>query len=170
MTDAEERTQALQPLTVALLARARADADGERAAAELEGEQALATATRRAGDLLARAQALGEADAAELLAADRAQARRAARGLVLAAERAAYDELRRRSCAAVAVLLADPERQRRLALIVRDRLGDGATVRNHPAGGVVAESPDGRRIDASVDALVDAALAGMDLGQLWAAK
>jgi hypothetical protein len=170
VTDTEVRKQALEPLTAALLARARADADGERAAAEQEGQQLVATATGEAEALLANAQALGEADAAGLLAADRAQARRAARGVVLGAQRAAYDELRHRSRAAVAELLANPERHRRLAVTVRDRLGEGATARDHPAGGVVAESPDGRRIDASVDALVEAALAGLDLEQLWAAQ
>lgn len=170
MTDTDVRKQALEPLTDALLARAQADADGARAAAEHEAQQVVATATSRAEALLTHAQALGEADAAGLLAADRATSRRAARAVVLSAQRAAYDELRRRSRAAVAGLLADPERHRRLAVTVRDRLGEGATVRDHPAGGVVATSPDGRHIDASVDALVEAALAGIDLRQLWAAQ
>jgi len=35
---------------------------------------------------------------------------------------------------------------------------------------VMAESPDGRRIDASVDALVDAAITNLDVEQLWAAR
>ncbi len=168
MTETEVRRQALEPLTVTLLARAQAGADGERAAAEQEGQRVVAAAASQAEASLAHAQALGEADAAGLLAADRATSRRAARAVVLAAQRAAYDELRHRSRAAVAGLLADPERHHRLAVTVRDRLGEGATVRDHPAGGVMGEAPDGRHIDASVGALVEAALAGIDLGQLWA--
>ncbi len=111
MTDTEVRKQALEPLTATLLARARADADGERAAARQEGERVVEAARDQADAVLAQARALGEADAAAILAAER----------------------------------------------------------DHPAGGVVAVSPDGRRIDASLDALVDAALAELDLEQLWAA-
>lgn len=169
MTDTEVRKQALEPLTAALLARAQADADGERAAARQEGQRVVEAARDQADGVLAQARALGEADAAVMLAAERARARSAARGVVLAAQRAAYDELRDQARTAVAGLLADPASRGRLAASMRDRLGDGATVRDHPAGGMIAESPDGRRIDASLDALLDAALAELDLEQLWTA-
>jgi vacuolar-type H+-ATPase subunit E/Vma4 len=163
------RKQALEPLTATLLARARADADGERTTARQEGQRAVEAARDQADAVLAQARALGEADAAAMLAAERARARSAARGEVLAAQRAAFDELRDQARTAVAGLLADPVSRGRLAASMRTRLGDGATVRDHPAGGVVAESPDGRRIDACLDALLDAALAELDLEQLWTA-
>lgn len=170
MTDVEVREHALEPLRSALLARARADADDERAAAEDEGRRVVEGARAQADAVLAEARTRGEADATGLLAVEGAQARRTARAVVLAAQRASYDELCRRARAAVADLLADPDRRRRLAVTVRERLGEGATVRDDPAGGVVAESPDGRRIDASVDALVAAAMSELDLEQLWVAR
>ena len=170
MTDTEVREHALEPLRAALLARARVDAETERAAAEDEGRRAVEAARCQADAVLAEARARGEADATGLLAVERAQARRTARGVVLAAQRAAYEDVCRAARTAVAELLADPDRRRRLSATVRDRLGEGATVRDHSAGGVMAESPDGRRIDASVDALVDAAITNLDVGQLWAAR
>ncbi len=158
MNDVEVREHALEPLRIALLARARTDADNQRAAAEDEGRRVVEAARREADAALAEARSRGEADAAGMLTVERAQARRTARAVVLAAQHAAYDELCRQARAAVADLLADPDRHRGLAVIVRERLGDGAVVRDDPAGGVVAESPDGRRIDASVGALVTAAM------------
>ncbi len=170
MNDVGVRERALDPVRIALLARARTDAGNQRAAAEDEGRRVVEAARREADAALAEARSRGEADAAGMLAVERAQARRSARAVVLAAQHAAYDELCRRARAAVADLLADPDRHRRLAANVRERLGDGAVVRDDPAGGVVAESPDGRRIDASVDALVAAAVNALDLEQLWAAR
>ena len=159
---------ALEPLRAALLARARAEANLVREAAEHDASQVLAAARAEAEALLADARGRGAADAAALDAVEEARRRRAARGVVLGAQRAAYDELRRRSCAAVATLLADPARRAYLADGLRGRLGDRAIVRDQPDGGVVAQTPDGRSIDASVVALVDGALAELDLEQLWA--
>jgi vacuolar-type H+-ATPase subunit E/Vma4 len=170
MNDVEVREHALEPLRIALLARARTDADNQRAAAEDEGRRDVEAARREADAALAEARSRGESDAAGMLAVERAQARRTARAVVLAAQHAAYDDLCRHARAAVADLLADPDRHRHLAETVRERLGEGAVVRDDPAGGVVAESPDGRRIDASVDALVTAAIGELDLEQLWAAR
>lgn len=166
VTDA--RLVALEPLRAALLARARAEGERVLEAAGEDGRQVLAAARDEAAALLADARTQGEADAAALLAVERAQARRAARGVVLGAQRAVYDELRRRARTAVQALLADPDRRARLADVACGRLGDHAIVRDLPDGGVAAETPDGRTIDASVDALVDGALADLDLEQLWA--
>lgn len=170
MTEAlDPRLAALEPLRAALIARARAEAGRVRAAAAEDGRQVLAGARDEAAALVADARAQGEADAAALLAVERSHARRVARGAVLAAQRAVYDELRERARIAVRALLADPDRRARLATVVRGRLGDHAVVRDRPDGGLVAESPDGRGVDASVEALVDSALADLDLEQLWAA-
>ena len=159
---------ALEPLRAALFARARAEADRVRAAADHDARQVLDAARAEAEALLADARARGSADAAALDAVEVARRRRAARSVVLGAQRAAYDELRSRACAAVQVLLADPARRARLADVARGRLGDRAIVRDAPDGGVVAQTPDGRSLDASVAALVDGALEDLDLEQLWA--
>ena len=161
------RDQALQPLAAALRSQAEAAADHARSDAHREGQRLVAAADAQAQAVLAEAQRLGAADAAGLLEIERSRARRAARDVVLAAQRAAYEELRRRCRVAVAELVGDPGRHERLADTVRTRLGPGAAVSDHPSGGVVGVSPDGRRIDASVEALVDAALAQADVEQLW---
>lgn len=168
--DAGAPTAALEPLRQVLLRRAEAAADGLRATAEREAGTATDAARQRAAAVLARARADGEADAAQRQAEDRARSRREARGIVLAAQRAAYDELRTRSHAAVREMLADPAAHDRLVALVRTRLGQDARVRPHPSGGVVGELPDDRRVDASVEALVERALAGLDLAALWDAR
>ena len=78
--------------------------------------------------------------------------------------------MRLRTRAAVRELLSDPERYQRLAATVRSELGQDATVRDHADGGLVAEAPDGRRIDASVDVLVERALKNLELEQLWSSR
>ena len=160
----------LAPLQHALLRRAEAAADALRAAAEGEAGTATDAARQQAAATLSRARAEGDADAAQRQAEDRARARREARGIVLAAQRAVYDQLRTGACAAVREQLSDPEREQRLTALVRDRLGPDAQVRPHPSGGVVGRTPDGRRVDASADALVEQALAAIDLAPLWATR
>ncbi len=162
------RDAALEPLRAALIARALAEAAEERASADEDGQRALAAAQQQADAVLADARAQGERDAAALLAAERARSHRSARGIVLGAQRAAYDELREQARAAVRDLLADPARRARLEAIARGRLGDHAVAHEQPGGGLVAETSDGRRVDASVHALVDSAVANLDLEQLWA--
>lgn len=163
-------TAALEPLRQALLRRAEAAADAMRAAAEREASVAIDAAQQQAAAALARARADGEADAAQRQAEDRARARHEARRVVLAAQRAVYEELRAQARAAVRELLADPDAQQQLVALVRARLGPDAQVQPHPSGGVVGALPDGRRVDASVDALVEQALAGLDLAPLWAPR
>lgn len=160
-------TAALEPLRQVLLHRTAAAADALRATAESEARAVTDAARQQAATALARARADGEADAAQRQAEDRSRARREARRVVLAAQRAVYEELRARARAAVRELLAEPEAQRRLDALVRGRLAPDAQVRPHRSGGVVGELPDGRRVDASVDALVEQVLAGLDLAPLW---
>lgn len=170
MTHAKDPLQiALEPLRAALIARARAEADRVCADAETAGRQLLAEGRDEAEALLAKARAQGETDAAAMFASEMDRARRSARGVVLAAQRAAYTELRQRALTAVRGLLADPARRARLAAVLRSQLGDQAVVREHPDGGIVAETPDGRSLDASIEKLVDSAVADLDLEQLWAA-
>jgi vacuolar-type H+-ATPase subunit E/Vma4 len=170
VTHAKDPLQiALEPLRAALIARARAEADRVCADAETAGRQLLAEARDEAEALLAKARAQGETDAAAMFASEMDRARRSARGVVLAAQRAAYNELRQRALTAVRGLLADPARRARLETVLRSQLGDQAVIHDHPDGGIVAETPDGRSLDASIEKLVDSAVADLDLEQLWAA-
>jgi vacuolar-type H+-ATPase subunit E/Vma4 len=168
MTDLLPRQQqALEPLRQALLAGAAAEADRLRGDARREGAQAVAQARAEAEAVLEAARAKGESDGAELLAAEQTAAHRAARAAVLLAQHTAYEELRRRALEAVGKLLQEPERRSLLAALLRDRLGGVATVSDTADGGLFAQAPDGRSIDSSVSALVDSALAGLHLEQLW---
>jgi hypothetical protein len=108
--------------------------------------------------MCAQARAAGRADAAGVCAAELARARRAARELVLTAQRDAYDELGRRTGDA----LRDPARiavlRSALAARARAALGETAAIVDHPSGGVVGQVA-GRRVDCSIDALVEHVLA-----------
>jgi hypothetical protein len=170
VTDVTAQPAALEPLRAALIARATADADQVRAASEEEGMHAVTAAREQASALLAQARAQGEADAAALLGAERARVRRAARAVVLQAQHAVYRELLRQASAAVRELLGDPARRDRLEAAVRGELGEPAVIRQLPGGGVAGETPGGNVIDASVEALVEMVIAGLDLEQLWAAS
>ena len=120
--------------------------------------------------MIAEARARGLDDARALLAVERARGRLVARNFVLNAQRASYDELSRAARTAVRDLLEEPTERDRLATLLRGQLGDGVIIRDHPEGGLVAEGPDGRTIDASVPALVEQAVADLDLEQLWKAS
>jgi len=163
-------TESLEPLQQALLRRANATAEDTRAEAQRQASAAIDRARQDAAATLSRARTDGEADAAQRRAEDEGRARRTARGIVLAAQRAVYDELRTQARAAAGELLADPDQHRRLVTLLRTLLGPGAVVRDHPMGGVIGEAPDGRRIDASVDMLVERALTDLDLEPLWAPR
>jgi len=170
MTDLLAREAALEPLLAALVARAKEAAEAARAAAEEDGRRAVAAARDQSATLLADARAHGEADAAALLQVERARARRVARAVVLQAQRAVYTELREQARQAARQLLADPTRRERLIAVLRRQLGEQAAIREQPEGGIIAETRDGRSIDASVATLIDQAVADLDLEQLWAAS
>lgn len=157
----------LAPLEDALLARARAEADAVLAAAWEEAARVRREAQEEATALADDARARGEEDARAVLAFERSHARRAARDVVLQAQRDAHESLRRAAVEAVRARLTDPRTAAALAGLVRSRLGPEGTVTEHPAGGVVGTAPDGRTVDASVPVLVASALADLDLEQLW---
>ena len=161
------RRTALEPLRAALLTRARAEAARIQAAADTDAQQIVAAAREQAAKVLAQARTDGEAQAAALLATEAALSRQAARGLVLGAQRDMYDDLRARARSAVRDLLDDLDRRAQLAATLRSRLGTQALIRDHPDGGLLAETDDGRSIDASIGALVDAVINAKDLEQLW---
>ncbi len=168
MTDPARVRSALAPVQEALLEAARADAERVRLDAERDAARVEAEAARRAAELREESRRRGGADGAERLARARAVARREARALVLRAQRAAYDGLRAAATAAVAEDLHDDRDLDRLRAAVVGALGPGATVAPAPAGGLSATTPDGRRVDASAERLVDIALADLDVEGLWA--
>ena len=165
---------ALEPLTAALLARAHADADRIRAAAEAGRTSRCSTAAReQAAALLGATPGPGARPTRPaLLAVERARARRRARAVVLAAQRSAYDELRRSGPRRHAATCSPiPARQARLSAQHPRPAGRRRDVRDH------ARRRGGRRDPGRAAAstprstsLVDRALAELDLEQLWTAR
>jgi len=152
----------LGPLRDATLAQARADADATLADADRRAAESIAAARKEGAVLVRQARTDGAAAAAIEGAHDEAAARRTARTLVLAAERALYDELCRRAGGdalalrgtnGYAALLEE------LSDAARLQLGDGARLDVDPAGlGGVRGSSDGRSVDYTLPTLVDRAL------------
>ena len=159
---------ALEPLRAALLARATTEADRLRADAEAEARRRVDAARREAGQLVADARTRGAVEAGWILAAEDASARRAARAVVLTAQREAWEHLREESRAAVRALLRDPAVRARLAARLTERL-PGATIHDLADGGLSAQTTDGRSVDASVEALVERALPVIEGERLWSA-
>ncbi|MFS8098939.1 hypothetical protein LFM09_17565 [Lentzea alba] len=164
-----QQQDALAPVRAALLARARAQAGRELAAAHLDGDALLATARAEARSILDLAAEEGRADAASSIAAEHEKARRTARALEQAAQREIYDDLRHRVTTAVARAFADPVRRDRLVAMIRTELGAGATVRDAPGGGVTGEAA-GRVVDLGVEAVAGRAVDALGDGvrALWA--
>jgi vacuolar-type H+-ATPase subunit H len=159
--------EALGPLRRVLLATAAEEAAGRRAEAEEAGRRVEEEAATRATRILEEARRRGAADGADRVRSERAAARREAREVVQRARQSAYHGLREAAVDAVAEVLAhDPARARLRALVLAE-LGDDARLTQAPGGGVVGETPDGRRVDASAERLVDLALDRLDLEGLW---
>jgi vacuolar-type H+-ATPase subunit E/Vma4 len=148
---------ALHPVREALLARARADARAQLEEADKDAERVVDDARVQVGQMRADARRSGAADAQREQAVELAGARRRARAQVLAAQREAYETLRRQ--VREALLAAVPPERLTAALAARARavLGSGARIIVQDDGGVIGEEA-GRRVDCSVDALVERAL------------
>ena len=159
---------ALAPLRAALLAHARAAADGVIARADAEAAGVIDKARAETDAQLAEARARGAADARARLRSEHGRLQRDSRRALLRAQRWAYDELVHTSTDTVRRLLADPATQDRLARGLRDRLGGDVVIGATPDGGLCARRPDGKAIEASVDVLVAQAVARLDLEDLWA--
>ena len=121
----------LGPLREALLAEARADAARTLAQADADAAATIAAARAEAEALVVQARADGAA-AAEIEGAHvQAQARRAARAAVLAAERELYDELCRQALAGAAALRGTAVWDKlllELAAAARSQLGPEAKI------------------------------------------
>ncbi|MCK2218318.1 hypothetical protein MF672_031675 [Actinomadura sp. ATCC 31491] len=161
-------TEAIAPLRAELLRAARQEAAQVRSRTEEQAAGRVAAARREAGELLAAARAEGLAQAAAEDKAERVKAEREARRLVLAAQGDALEELRSRAAAAARVLRDDQALLQRLRRLVRDRLGEDGTVREHPDGGFVGQAP-GRRVDAGLPTLAGQAIdeLGAEVERLW---
>jgi hypothetical protein len=150
----------LTPVQAALLAAARAEAEGILARAEQTARDVLEQARAQASEIQAQARARGESESADVVESQRSQAGRQARSIVLAAERAEYEALREAARHAVTGLREEPEYRlvrRRMAVTLRRLLGDEAQVHDAPGGGVVATAP-GRSADLSLARLADRAV------------
>ncbi|HEU5161037.1 MAG TPA: V-type ATP synthase subunit E family protein [Streptosporangiaceae bacterium] len=161
----------LRPVRDALLAAARDEAGRLRRDAEQDTAAALAAADRQAGAIVSAARTAGRADGEAAAKIATARARREARTTVLAARSAAFDELRLRVRDAVRELRGDPCYPRlieNLSRLARAGAGADTVAVEHLAGGVEAWAP-GTRVDLSVDALADRAVAelGVKVARLW---
>jgi hypothetical protein len=158
---AEAAAAALEPLKAELLRRANGAAAERLQQAAAEDAATVSQAEHEAALIVDQARQGGVAEAAALLAAQRARSRRQAREVVLRARAEAWEELRQRSMAAVTVLSTEPayrELRSRLADFVRAQLGTEAVISDAPTGGVIGTVP-GRRLDCSFATLVEQGLA-----------
>jgi vacuolar-type H+-ATPase subunit E/Vma4 len=164
MTLVSEQLSALEPVRAGMLRRATAEAEAIIAAARQDAAALLAAARRDAEAALGQARADGIAQAMPLATAERIRGRRAAREILLAAERGLRHEAEDRIRAAVLGRRDQPgygELRDRLTALSRAAAGPGAVVSEHPAGGVVAYAP-GVVVDCSLPRLADRVIG--DLG------
>jgi vacuolar-type H+-ATPase subunit H len=150
----------LVPLADALLRAARREADQILVSADQEARERLRGARAQADEIREQASARAAVDSAELIAVARAQARREARGIVLAAQRAVYEALRDSARRAVARLCDEPEYpsvRRRMTARLRQLLGDGVQVQDAPGGGLIGHAL-GRSVDLALARLADRAV------------
>jgi vacuolar-type H+-ATPase subunit E/Vma4 len=164
-------TDPLAAVRAALLAQATADAQRVVAAAQAETAETLRAAEDRAATIRDTAAAEAAVDAAAIAAEARAKTRRAERAIVLAAQKAAYEQLRTRARMAVRGLRSDPgypELLTRLRDVARDRLGPAAAVEEDSGGGIVAVCA-GRRLSLTLDAAADRAVDALtdEAAELW---
>ncbi len=139
----------------------RTEADARRAAAQ-----------RSAAAVVERARADGAAEADREMTRDGARERRRARRIVLDARRRAYERLRVDVHAAIESTDRRSEYEAlldRLEGLAHEQLGDRARVERDPAGGGLIAEIDGRRVDYTLDALVERCLRGLgaEVERLW---
>lgn len=163
----------LEPLRAALLAEAQRDADATFAEARARVQAIGVEADAACGRILSRARAEGETAAARRTAHRLVEAKRAARGNVLKAQRAAYDAL---FDAVLAELRTVREREEyaslenRLANAAASALGEDAVVERDPGGrGGVSARLDDRYVDLTFPVLVRRYIAtlGREVSRLW---
>ncbi|PFG38893.1 hypothetical protein ATJ97_1383 [Georgenia soli] len=160
----------LAPVRAALLEQALADAAATGARADADAEALLARARSEAEAVREAARAEGRADGLALVGAERARARREARGVVLAAQRQVFEDLTARVRDALPRLRDDPAYPAwhdRAVAQIRAALGPDAAVTKLPEGGVSAEAA-GRRAVVPLAALAGRAVEAVGPEGLWA--
>ncbi|MGV4928108.1 hypothetical protein K2224_38495 (plasmid) [Streptomyces sp. BHT-5-2] len=170
-TPATGPAEPLAAVRTALLRAAAEDADRLVAAAYRDADAVVADARSRSAAVLRAARRQGEQAGARAAADATARTRHAVRTGILRARAEAYDELRRTVLSHVRRCREEPGYpavREQLADRARRLLGPGATLAEHPRGGVVG-SADGRRVDLSLDALAGRVLdgAGAGIESLW---
>ena len=164
----------VKPASSALLADARERAEQLLQQAEEEAYERIAQAQRDAEELIARAREEGLAAGRARAARDAGRDRAVTRWEVLVAQRASYEELRRRVRSEVMALRDErgyPELLQRLAAAARRDLGDGAEIEIDPPGqGGVRARAGSRQVDYTLASLAEGCVGdlGPVLAQLWA--
>jgi len=151
----------VRPLRDALLAQARAEAERTLEAADRAAAARLDRAAAEGEELVRAAAAEGAETAAAAGAHAVVEARRTARRLVLETRHDLWEELHDTAAAQAGALVGTPAYARlveRLRAAAVEQLGPEARVEDAPAGGFVA-ARNGRRVDYSLPALVERALA-----------
>ena len=151
---------ALAPVRAALLRSASAQAAQILADARRAADALREQARRDAASMITQAQAEGRAQAGPLARAEISRGHREARAAVLRAQLCARGELEHRIESAVTGLKDEPgynELRDRLAELALQAAGPGATMSEHPAGGVVARAP-GVLVDCSLPKLAQQAI------------
>ncbi len=159
----KRQEMALAPVRAALLHRASAEAGQIRAGARSAADALLEQARRDAASMVSKAREEGREQAVPLARAQISQGRREARVATLQAQVRAQESLERRIESAITGLRDEPdyrELRDRLAELALRAAGPGATVSEHPGGGVVARAP-GVLVDCSLPRLAQRAIAAL---------
>lgn len=171
MTAEAEILEALLPTREALIQAARETATAVLVAAD-EAASAQVLAARATIDQRVKiAREEGARDAAAALELRHRQSEGRARQALLGAQRESYEELRRSVEAKAQQIRREPNYPDLISALTaaaRSRLGQEATVAEHPSGGVVADW-QGRHLDLSLAAFAERAIAACpaEVGSLW---
>jgi hypothetical protein len=156
--------EALAPVAAALLDAAQSAAEQTLGRARVEAQRIVDQARADSAATLAKARQEGEADAAAVVRARRAAGRRAAREMVLSAQRRAYEDFAAQAREAVRRQLDTPQTVDALTDLARRVLGSQAVIR-HDADGAVVATATGRVLELSLDELTDRAIAELGQGE-----
>ncbi len=154
---------ALAPVRAAMLHSASAESGQIVADARSAADAVLEQARGDAASMISKAREEGRAQAAPLARAEIGRGHREARAATLRAQSLARDEVERRIESAITGLRDEPgyrEWRDRLAELALRAAGPGATVSEHPGGGVVARAP-GVLVDCSLPRLAQRAIAAL---------
>jgi len=169
-----KETASVEPARAALLADTRERAEQLLQRAEAQARERTAQAQHDADELIARAREQGLAEGRAQAARDAGRDRMLTRWDVLAAQRAAYEELRERVRTEVMALRDQSgyaELLGQLTAAAHRDLGEDAEIELDPAGrGGVRARAGSREVDYTLTSLAERCVRdlGSSLAQLWA--